>query len=332
MKYFRMDSDLPDWDVWHELYDVLGKHDFHAGVACYLFMYAEYCKKLNEENRKTAKINIRKLAGDLHISRKKVCRVLMGIIDVFGIEVVSTESATKVRPKSDQSPTKVRPASDKEQSLVTLCPTSVELFYPNLVKKQRLPSRDGNGKFQNCRPRQENTRQDKENIKNSGTKIPGCENPVDNHPPPIDQTRPPETIFADHPDSVAFDSPDKKLEPDKSEPPEKPPPAKKPDAVKDQSDFDTKTAENLYHFIFGLNRKFNHADKIGDAKPETWGQHIKRLRIDDSVSERDIRAVLNWGMMDSFWSRQIQSAKGFRRLYPNVKKAYDKKQRKQQYS
>src|SRR5690606_34748962 len=112
----------------------------------------------------------------------------------------------------------------------------------------------------------------------------------ENEPPPISETRPAESAIDSHPDTVEFQSLQNLNLPKPS--PEKERPPTDPIRVDGQNDFDDSIAQNLYSVVLAMHRKHGHAPSIESAKAETWGQHIKRLRIEDCHPEELIRDVL----------------------------------------
>ena len=204
-----------------------------------------------------------------------------------------------------------------------------QVFYPNLVKKQRLPKRDGNGQFTGTATG-DAPRQDKTRVENSNKDIKQVERPEDNDntPPHPAETLPAETGIDSNPDAVAFQFSENKNSPPKLT---KADPSTPPVEVEGQIEFDNGVAWSIYDVVFAMHQKTAHAPEIESAKPETWGQHIKRLRIDDKRPEGEIRKVLAFAFRNKFWRYQIQSASGFRRMYPEILKQFEADERKKNF-
>lgn len=115
MKFFRMDSDLPDWEVWDEVRAEAGA-DFHACVAVYMFMYAKMAQNYTEHGVQTIRISARNLRKSSKISEQKLRKILEILEKNFNFFSTFSEHF-------------------------------LEITYPNFLKKQRLPKRYGDGKF-----------------------------------------------------------------------------------------------------------------------------------------------------------------------------------------
>jgi hypothetical protein len=116
MKFFRMDSDLPNWDEWGEIADELRPSDYHACFTLYMVLYSKLADRYKYKDQKTFRVSINQLARSARISVKK-CEYFTTIL----------------RQKYNFSCTRVG--------------NFYEIEYPNFLRKQRMPSRDGDGKF-----------------------------------------------------------------------------------------------------------------------------------------------------------------------------------------
>lgn len=113
MKFFRMDSDQPDWQIWATVYEEIGRHDFLLAKAMFFDLYSLMAQETGQDTSKNPQISIRKLAESLRISRRKCADTLLKLCQLFAI------SSLIVRRNSDGSP------------------QIVEIHYPNFLKKQK---------------------------------------------------------------------------------------------------------------------------------------------------------------------------------------------------
>ncbi len=56
MKFFRMDSDLPDWEVWDDIRKQVGM-DFHVCMALYIILYAKLSANYVDPEQKFIEIS-----------------------------------------------------------------------------------------------------------------------------------------------------------------------------------------------------------------------------------------------------------------------------------
>jgi len=286
MKFFRMDSDFARWPEWNKLAPGDGRKR-QQYMAVYMVLYAEIAAHYKTADQKTFELSEHHLARSVGMLPNRWRGFVGDLSKAF-------------------------------QFSVKFPPGICQINYPNFLKKQKIPKRDGDGKFSDSVLRVESRELRVENIKESRTPN-GLQEPTE--PNRLDTGETLNTAA----DSVTFSQNKNILNTD---PPKEPAP---PVEVGGQTDFDNSLARGLYEFIHAMDGKFGHAPTIRTAQPETWGRHIKRLRIEDGHSEDEIRAVVSYAVSDRFWKNQIQSAHGFRRMYPQILKQLKENKQKNKF-
>lgn len=138
MKFYRMDSDQPDWEIWSRVYDEVGRRDFVLAKALFNDLYASIAKQY-KGNSDTHEINIRKLAESLRISRRKAAQMTLKLGPIFAFE-----------------PRIVRRYADET-------PQIVQIYYPKFLEKQKSYSkRGGESKRESKRESKSNRERERE--------------------------------------------------------------------------------------------------------------------------------------------------------------------------
>ena len=91
MKFFRMDSDVLDWDRWELLAEEILPKDFQSAVTVWLAFYAECCKELRDADQKTIQVSVRKVANAARVQRRKAVRLLEIMGPIFGFTLEAVE-------------------------------------------------------------------------------------------------------------------------------------------------------------------------------------------------------------------------------------------------
>lgn len=143
LKFYRMDSDQPEWKVWKDVRDAVDRRTFYFLKALFLDFYSLLGAAYNRDApQEWVSIRTADLVDSLGASKKKVVEGLATLAGFFEFDFVSDEERSRPRPsighESYQPPV---------TSATNVRSRKLHVFYPIFLKKQGRAARTDDGRF-----------------------------------------------------------------------------------------------------------------------------------------------------------------------------------------
>lgn len=140
LKFYRMDSDQPDWKVWDKVFEEVGRREFLFVKALYHDFYSFLGDAYDRaEPSKDLLISLPRLARSTRRTERACLRYLKVLARHFGFTVNPCEKA--VGNPGDKGYGKDEFCNSSYKKNVTgvtkVLPLQLHVFYPNFLKKQK---------------------------------------------------------------------------------------------------------------------------------------------------------------------------------------------------
>jgi hypothetical protein len=267
MKFYRMDSDQPDWKVWRDIFREVGHRDFHFAKSLFHDLYSYIAEAIDTDKPPTAAtvfvVSHKDLIESTHSTDERVVRMMGVLARHFEFTAMLVENPVEkpVHKGSGQLPL----WHDRATAAPQPSSRSWHVSYPNLVKKQKRAWRKSGEKV----AKQAGDSRLSTRTRNADVTRNALDSSADDIPPPTDADRP-----GAHVSPAVFwnDAEDRSL---------------------------------VCHLVV-LQATFGR-DPKGGAPIDQWAEELRQLRGRVGASHELVREVLSWAFKQPRWQTALDT-------------------------